>query len=60
MDERKRSPNTVYRHHANIRKSLDYALKKQNEGILGGIEYIPIEKSSNKDYLIAKKTEKVF
>ena len=29
MDERKLSPNTVYRHHANIRKSLDYALKKQ-------------------------------
>jgi len=29
MDKKKLSANTVYRHHANIRKSLDYALKKQ-------------------------------
>jgi integrase len=29
MQEKKLSPNTVYRHHANIRKSLDYAMKQQ-------------------------------
>lgn len=29
MDEVGFSPNTVYRHHANIRKSLDFALKQQ-------------------------------
>lgn len=29
MKELKLSPNTVYRHHANLRKALDYALKQQ-------------------------------
>lgn len=29
MDERGLSPNTVHKHHANIRKALDYALKQQ-------------------------------
>lgn len=29
MAEKKLSPNTIYRHHANIRKSLDFALKQQ-------------------------------
>jgi integrase len=29
MREKKLSPNTVYRHHANIRKALDYGLKQQ-------------------------------
>jgi len=31
-----------------------------SEGIFGEIEYISIEEAPNKDYLIAKKTEKVF
>jgi len=31
-----------------------------SDGIFGEIEYIPIEEAPNKDYLIAKKTEKVF
>lgn len=29
MDTKKLSPNTVHKHHANIRKALDYALKHQ-------------------------------
>lgn len=29
MDEKKLSPNTVHKHHANLRKCLDYALKQQ-------------------------------
>ncbi|MBU3169905.1 DEAD/DEAH box helicase [Clostridium estertheticum] len=31
-----------------------------SDGIFGEIEYIPIEEAPNRDYLIAKKTEKVF
>ena len=31
-----------------------------SDGIFGEIEYIPIEEAPNKDYLIAKKTERVF
>jgi Site-specific recombinase XerC len=29
MDEKRLSPNTVHKHHANIRKALDYGLKQQ-------------------------------
>ncbi|MGB8453161.1 MAG: DEAD/DEAH box helicase family protein [Anaerocolumna sp.] len=31
-----------------------------SDGIFGEIEYIPIDEAPNKDYLIAKQTEKVF
>lgn len=31
-----------------------------SDGIFGEIEYIPIDEAQNKDYLIAKRTEKVF
>jgi len=29
LEEKKLSPNTVHKHHANLRKALDYALKQQ-------------------------------
>lgn len=51
MDKREIKGDIIF----NYPLSLAY-----KDGIFGDIEYIPIEKNKNKDYLIAKKTEYVF